>query len=115
MHRHAGRHKHAASRWQPCIQELRSAIRSLHDDSKRKLTQDYEMQRALENLFGQVQAVREGLSTLSEAFIEESGKHHQRIVQVRRRAWLGGPGIVAQPTGPCTGVNGAAACRSRSA
>ena len=66
------------------MQELRSAIKSLHDDSKRKLNQDYEMQRALENLFAQTQAVREGLSTLSEAFIEESGKHHQRILQVPR-------------------------------
>lgn len=42
------------------------------------------MQRALESLAGQMQAVREGLCTLSEAFIEESGKHHRRILQVRQ-------------------------------
>jgi hypothetical protein len=66
------------------VQELKGAIRSLHIDSKRKLDQEYEMQRALESLAGQMQAVREGLCTLSEAFIEESGKHHRRILQVRQ-------------------------------
>jgi hypothetical protein len=64
------------------LQELRAAIRSLHDDSKRKLNQDYELHGALESLFTQVQAVREGLATLSEAFIEESSKHHQRMLRV---------------------------------
>jgi hypothetical protein len=65
------------------MQELRGAIQSLHDDSQRKLNQDYEMQGALESLFTQVQAIREGLAALSEAFIEESGKQQQRISQVR--------------------------------
>ena len=64
------------------LQELRQAIRTLHDQSRTKLNQDYEMQGALENLFSQVQAVREGLATLSEAFLEESSKQHQRLLQV---------------------------------
>jgi hypothetical protein len=64
------------------VQELKGAIRSLHIDSKRKMDQEHEMQCALESLVGQMQAVREGLCTLSEAFIEESGKHHHRISQV---------------------------------
>ena len=69
------------------MQELRQAIRALHDDSKRKLNQDCEMHGALESLFSQVQAVREGLATLSEAFVEESSKQHQRMLQVRSQHW----------------------------
>jgi hypothetical protein len=65
------------------MQELRQSIRALHNDTKHKVNQDFEMHAALESLFQQVQAVREGLATLSEAFIEESSKQHKRMLQVR--------------------------------
>lgn len=66
------------------MQEMRSAIKSLHDDSRRKLNHDYEIHGALESLFSQMQTVREGLATLSETFMEETGKQHHRISQVLR-------------------------------
>lgn len=70
------------------MQEVRKAIGALHVDSKQKLEQDFEMNAALDQVFTQVRAIRDGLAILSEAFIEETGKQNHRILQVRAASAL---------------------------
>jgi hypothetical protein len=65
-------------------QDVRRAIRTLREDSKRKLDHDAEVHGAVEQLHGQVESLREGLATLSEAFIQERAAQSARISQVRR-------------------------------
>lgn len=65
------------------MQEVRKAVASLHADSKHKLEQDIEVSSALDQVFTQVRAIRDGLAILSEAFIEETGKQNHRLLQVR--------------------------------
>jgi len=68
----------------PTAQEVRRRLGALHVDSRRKGEQDEATQGALDALFAQVTALREGLSILSSAFMEETGRQNKRIVELER-------------------------------
>ena len=64
------------------LQELRKAIKVLREDSKRKLSHDAEVHGAVDQLWSKVDQLREGLSTLSDAMMQEVAGRNKRLEQV---------------------------------
>lgn len=64
------------------MQELRRAIKTLKEDSKRKLNNDAEVHGAVEQLFRQVDSLRDGLATLSDAMMQEVASRNKHFSQV---------------------------------
>ena len=64
---------------------------------KCKVEQDEEFHASFNHLCSQVQAIREGLTILSDAFIEETGKQSKSMIQAcvaclfTRKVQLWGP------------------------
>lgn len=66
----------------PEFQELKRAIRVLREDSERKLCQDVEVYDAIEKLSSQVHEVKNSISSLSDAFIQEGTCQGTRICEL---------------------------------
>lgn len=64
------------------LQELRKAIKVLREDSKKKLSHDAEVHGAVDQLWSKVEQLREGLSTISDAMMQEVAGRNRRIEQV---------------------------------